>query len=488
VIADVERTAGKPVPVVEAGRRPGDPAAIWADARRAAELLGWEARADLDDIARSAVRWQESHPNGYATGARPADPATARPAAAVHVAYVMSRFPKLTETFVLDEMIAVERHGARVELFPLLRERTDRVHAEAVPWIPRAHYLPFLSPAILASNAVMLVRRPRRYLGALGAMLAGTARSWNFLLGGIGIFPKVVHMARRMEALGIRHVHCHFANHPALAGFLVHRLTGIPYSFTAHGSDLNVDRTMLPQKVREAAFVVTISDTNRKLIEQTCGGPVPNLTVLHVGIDGRRFVPAVRAAESPGGDAPRILCIGTLHEVKGQRHLIAAARILADRGIPFVLSFVGDGPDRAELETLAASVPAVGRVEFLGQQTRDRIVDLLRTADLLVAPSVPTASGKREGIPVVLIEAMASGVAVVASHLSGIPELVEDGMTGLTVPPGDEAGLAAAIGGLLADPERRARLAAAGRARVETDFDLDTNAARLVAMFRGAAS
>lgn len=411
---------------------------------------------------------------------------TARP---VRVAYVMSRFPKLTETFVLDEMIAVERHGAEVELFPLLRERADRVHAEALPWIPRAHYLPFLSPAIVASNVRTLVRRPRRYLGAAAAMLHGTARSWNFLLGGIGIFPKVVHAAREMERLGVRHVHCHFANHPALAGFLVHRLTGIPFSFTAHGSDLNVDRTMLPQKVREAAFSVTISETNRRLIEATCGGPVPNLVVVHVGIDGRRFVPHERNEVAAGpARPPRILCIGTLHEVKGQRHLIAAARILAERGVAFELAFVGDGPDRAELERLAADVPAVGRVTFLGQQTRDEVVDLLADADVLVAPSVPTASGKREGLPVVLIEAMASGVAVVASHLSGIPELVEDGVTGLTVAPGDEAGLAAAIASLLADPARRAALAAAGRRRVEEDFDLDRNAERLVSMFVAGAA
>ena len=411
----------------------------------------------------------------------------------VRVAYVMSRFPKLTETFVLDEMIAVERHGAQVELFPLLRERTDQVHAEAVPWIPRAHYLPFLSPAILASNATMIVRRPRRYLGALAAMLRGTARSWNFLLGGIGIFPKVVHAARQMERLDVRHVHCHFANHPALAGFLIHRLTGIPFSFTAHGSDLNVDRTMLPQKIREAAFAVTISETNRRLIETTCGGSVANLVVLHVGIDGRRFAPRARRPADDGADGrvrpgPRILCIGTLHEVKGQRHLIAAARILAEGGRTFELSFVGDGPDRAELEALAAEVAPSGKVAFLGQLTRDRIVELLADADLLVAPSVPTASGKREGIPVVLIEAMASGVAVVASHLSGIPELVEDGETGLTVTPGDAAGLASAIGSLLDDPDRRAALAVAGRRRVETEFDLDRNAARLVGMFRGTAS
>jgi len=401
----------------------------------------------------------------------------------------MSRFPKLTETFVLDEMIAVERHGARVELFPLLRERAERVHAEAVPWISRAHYLPFLSPAILRSNLAVLVRRPRRYLGALAAMLRGTARSWNFLLGGIGIFPKVVHAGREMERLGVQHVHCHFANHPALAGFLIHRLTGISFSFTAHGSDLNVDRTMLPQKIREAAFAVTISETNRRLIETTCGGPVPNLVVLHVGIDGRRFAPEGGAPAGNDTSAPpRIVSVGTLHEVKGQRHLIAAARILAERGTAFELSFVGDGPDRTELESLAGSVPPIGRVTFLGSLTRDRIVELLKDADLLVAPSVPTASGKREGIPVVLIEAMASGVAVVASRLSGIPELVEDDVTGLLVPPGDESALAEAIASLLGDRERRARLAAAGRQRVEADFDLDRNAARLVELFRAGAA
>jgi glycosyltransferase involved in cell wall biosynthesis len=419
-------------------------------------------------------------------GATGHDPGSA---GSVRVAYVMSRFPKLTETFVLDEMIAVERHGATVELFPLLRERAAHVHPEALPWIPRAHYLPFVSPAIVVSNVALLVRRPRRYLGALAAMLRGTARSWNFLLGGIGIFPKVVHAARSMERLGVRHVHCHFANHPALAGFLIHRLTGIPFSFTAHGSDLNVDRTMLPQKVREAAFVVTISETNRALIEATCGGPAPNLVVVHVGIDGRRFTPHGPRDAADGASRPaRILCVGTLHEVKGQRHLIAAARLLAERGSAFQLSFVGDGPDRAELEALAAGVGAPGAVTFLGQLTRDRIVELLADADLLVAPSVPTASGKREGIPVVLIEAMASGVAVVASRLSGIPERVEDGVTGLTVTPGDAAGLATAIAGLLGDPDRRAALAAAGRRRVEADFDLDRNAARMVDLFRRSAA
>ncbi len=399
------------------------------------------------------------------------------------VAYMMSRFPKLTETFILDELVAVDRQGLRVELFPLLREREDVVHPEAAPWVARAHYLPFLSLAILRSNVGLLVRHPRRYLGTWAAMVRGTAGSLNFLLGGIGIFPKVVHASRQMTDLGVAHVHCHFATHPALAGFLIHRLAGIPYSFTAHGSDLHVDKTMLPRKVAEAAFVVTISRSNAAVITEACGHPVDDLVVIHCGIDGGVF----RPTERPTGPPLRITCIGTLHEVKGQRYLIDATAELVRRGVDVQVAFVGDGPDRGRLEQQVADLGLGDRVAFLGQRTRAQVIERLAVSDVLVAPSVPTAGGKREGLPVVLIEALAAGVPVVASHLSGIPELVETDVTGITVPPGDSVAIADALERLAHDPALRARLAEAGRARVAAEFDLDTNARRLIALFRGAA-
>jgi colanic acid/amylovoran biosynthesis glycosyltransferase len=398
------------------------------------------------------------------------------------VAYVMSRFPKLTETFILDELVAVDRQGVRVELFPLLRERGGPVHPEAEPWVRRAHYLPFLTPAIVRSNVGFLVRHPRRYLGTLGAMLAGTFGSLNFLLGGIGIFPKVVHASRMMSALGVAHVHCHFATHPALAGFLIHRLAGIPYSFTAHGSDLHVDRTMLCQKVTEAEFVVAISRSNAAVLETECGGRIDKLAVIYCGIDGDVFRPVERAAAG----RLRIACVGTLHEVKGQRHLIEAVAELAKRDVDVGVRFIGDGPDRDALTRLAAELGLTDRIEFLGLRTRAEVVALLAETDILVAPSVPTAAGKREGLPVVLIEAMAAGVPVVASHLSGIPELVDNEVTGLTVPPGDSGAIADAIARLASDPALGSRLASAGRQRVAADFDLDRNARRLIALFRGA--
>lgn len=398
------------------------------------------------------------------------------------VAYVMSRFPKLTETFVLYEMVAVEELGWRVQLYPLLREREQVVHAEARPFIDRAHYLPFLSPAILASQWYWLRRRPRAYLAALFAVLRHTFGSRNFLLGGIGIFPKVAHAARQMREGAIDHIHCHFANHPALAGFVIHRLTGIPFSFAAHGSDLHVDRHMLCQKLDEAAFAVTISRDNRALMASTCPALKDKVTVIHCGVDTTVFRPAAR------GDRQNleIVCIGSLHAVKGQAHLIDALALLDARGVEFGCRFVGEGKDRAALEERIAAAGLSDRVSLVGGLTRRAIAALLADADVLVAPSVPTPGGKREGIPVVLMEAMSAGVAVVASRLSGIPELVEDGRTGILVTPGDAAGIAAALVQLQADPELRARLGRAAREKVIGEFDVRRNAARLIATFAQA--
>ena len=284
----------------------------------------------------------------------------------------MSRFPKLTETFVLFEMIAVERQGAEIRLFPLLHEHEASMHPEAAPYVARATYLPFLSPAILASQWHFLRRSPRRYLGTLGAVLRGTWRSPNFFLGGIGIFPKVAHAARLMERDGVRHVHCHFATHPALAGFIIHRLVGIPYSFTAHGSDLHVDRTMLCQKVAEAAFTVTISEDNRAVFERECGGPIATLEVIHCGVDTAVFHPVPRPADP--ARPLSILAIGTLHEVKGQTHLIEACRRLAGDGVAFAAGSSGTGRIGAALErqVAEAGICRSGRVPGPAHPRRDR--------------------------------------------------------------------------------------------------------------------
>ncbi|MGH2996544.1 MAG: glycosyltransferase, partial [Gaiellaceae bacterium] len=386
------------------------------------------------------------------------------------VAYLMSRFPKLSETFVLSEILAVEERGAEVELYPLLRTREDVVHPEALPLAARARYEPFLSLPILRSQLYFLRHRRRAYLGALGDLVRGTWGSLNYFVGALGIFPKVAHAARRMEADGVGHVHCHFSNHPAAAGFVVHRLTGLPYSFTAHGFDLHVDRRMLCEKISEAAFVVPISEYNRELIAAECGTEVrEKLAVIHCGVDTDLF----RPSESAPPERPfSLLCVGTLHEVKGQGYLVEACRLLVEEGVELVCTLLGDGPDREALARGIAAAGLAGRVRIAGPRTRAEVAELLHAAHVLVAPSVPTREGKREGIPVVLMEAMASGVPVVASGISGIPELVADGESGLLVPPRDPRALAAALRRLHDDRALCERLALAGRKKVVREFDV----------------
>jgi glycosyltransferase involved in cell wall biosynthesis/peptidoglycan/xylan/chitin deacetylase (PgdA/CDA1 family) len=399
------------------------------------------------------------------------------------VAYVMSRFPKLTETFVLAELLAVEARGVPVDVYPLLRERAALVHPGATEVAARAHYAPFVSADIVASQLYWLRHRPRAYLRAWRDVLTGTWPSANFFVGAIGIFPKVAHAARRMQADGVTHVHCHFANHPAVAGLVIRRLTGIPFSFTAHGSDLHVERRMLDRKVAEAAFVATISEDNRRLILSTCGERFADkVHVVRAGVDTRLFAPAdIRPA---GGARPlAVVCVGTLHEVKGQLHLVEACRLLAREGVDVSCRLIGSGPDRDMLARRISEAGLEGSVVLAGPRTRVEIADELRAADVLVAPSVPTRHGRREGIPVVLMEAMSCGLPVVASAISGIPELVEHRVCGLLVPPGDPRAIADALRTLAHDPTLREHFGRAARRRVLAAFDLDASAAELARRF-----
>jgi colanic acid/amylovoran biosynthesis glycosyltransferase len=416
-----------------------------------------------------------------------APPARPGPTDGPRVAYVMSRFPKLSETFVLAEILALERRGVQVDLYPLLREPAPLAHPGALRLAARARYEPFLSPAIFASQLHWLRRNPRAYLGAWRDVLAGAWPSANFLVGAVGIFPKVAHGARRMQADGVTHVHCHFANHPAVAGRIVHRLTGIPFSFTAHGSDLHIDRRGLDAKVAEAAFVATVSHDNRRLILKDCGERfAPKVHVVRAGVDTRLFAP--RNGTAPVAERRlTVLCVGTLHEVKGQAHLVDACRLLVAEGVDVGCRLVGSGPDEAALAAQIRRDGLEANVTLVGPRTRPEVAEELRRADVLVTPSVPTRQGRREGIPVVLMEAMSSGIPVVASAISGIPELVEDGVSGLLAPPGDADALAAALRRLADDPELRGRLGAQGRRTVQEGFDVERSAEQLIERFAASA-
>jgi hypothetical protein len=266
----------------------------------------------------------------------------------VKIAYITSRFPKLTETFVLYEVVAMDRRGIPTVLFPLLATRQKVVHPEAVAMRDRIRFLPFLSRDVLAASWRFARRRPRAFWGALREVLRGTWGSANFFVGAIGIFPKAVRMASEMEAAGVTHVHAHFANHPTVAALIVHRLTGIPFSFTAHGHDIHVERRMLREKVDAAAFAIMISEYNRRLVLDACPGTdAAKLRVLHCGADTDLFSPGA-TPEAPG--ALSLVCVGSFLEVKGtslpRRRMPPAPRAGHRREVPSRGRRPGPGRDR----------------------------------------------------------------------------------------------------------------------------------------------
>lgn len=395
------------------------------------------------------------------------------------IAVIVSRFPLVTETFVLRELIELERQGQPVLLVPLLRERPEVVHEAARPWVGRALYTPFLSPAVLAANLRALRRDPVRYLGLLGRLVAGSLRSPGACLRTLALFPKAVLIAERLLRSGVGHVHAHFATHPATVALIVERLTGIGFSFTAHAHNIFVGRELLARKIRRARFVRAISDFNRRYLEHHVAEAAGKVRVIRVGIEPERYR-AAHEGPSRRGEAPSVLCVAALKPYKGHSVLLRAVRLLADRGIEVICLSIGEGPLRPRLEREIRDLGLERRIRLLGARTEAEVASRLSDADAFVLPSVVAENGQMEGIPVALMEAMAAGRPVVASRLSGIPELVEHGRNGFLVEPGDASAIADALESLLSDRGLRRALGAAARRTVEAAYRLDDNVAELV--------
>lgn len=397
------------------------------------------------------------------------------------VAYLVSRFPKLSETFILYEMLELERQGVRVELFALVREREPIMQPGAAEFVARACIVKPLSRAFLAAQWHWLRRRPRRYLATLATAVWGNRRSAKFLLRALVVAPTAAAFARRMDELDIDHIHAHWATHPALAAWVASRLTGRSYSFTAHAHDIFVERAFLDRKLHDAAFAVTISEHNRRLFEGWYGTDAERVDIIHCGVDTSVFRPP--APRDRSGGPLEVVSVATLQPQKGHAVLIAAVGALLDEGMPIRLRLVGEGEERPALEAAVASGGWGRQIELLGRQPRERVAAILAESDVVVQPSIVLPDGKTEGIPVALMEAMASGVPVIATAVSGVPELVQDGRTGRLVPPGDVAALAAALRRVRAEPEATALMAEAGRRRVLESFDLGRETRRLAERF-----
>jgi glycosyltransferase involved in cell wall biosynthesis len=393
------------------------------------------------------------------------------------IAYLMSRFPKVSETFILYEILELERLGMQVEIFPLVHELENVAHPEAQALVDRAHYSRLAAPAVLAAQFYWLFKRPAAYLRTWWQSIRGNLGSRKFLIRAVAIVPQAALFARQMEALSVKHIHAHYATHPALAAYVIHQLTGLPYSITAHAHDIYVERPMLEEKIRAASFVVAISEYNKRLLGELYGNAAAEKTiVIHCGIDPAVFQP--RPVKERSGPFT-IVCVASLQDYKGHPYLVDACAQLKAQGLDFRCLCIGEGEDRPQIEAQIARHGLHDYVQLLGQQPRNRVSELLAQADVMVLPSVVTASGKKEGIPVALMEALAMELPVVATAISGVPELIEDGKTGLLAPERDSQALAMALQRLCHEPELGKQFAAAGRDKVLREFNLHINTAAL---------
>jgi colanic acid/amylovoran biosynthesis glycosyltransferase len=400
------------------------------------------------------------------------------------ISYIMSRFPHLPETFILREMIALEELGWKIELYPLILQHQDVIHAEALPWVKRAHPVPWFSLGLLTANIQSFLSRPKKYFSLWWQIFRENLGSPKFLVRALLLFPRAVWMAREFKTQGIVHIHAHYASHPALVAWLIHQLTGIPYSVTVHAHDIFVEKPMLATKLHDAAFVSSISEYNRDYLVRELGPWIGDKTrIIRCGIDPSFYEAAKIESNS---NRLEIISVGSLQPYKGFIFLVQSCAILRDHRIPYHCRIVGGGDLRLELERSIQQYQLEDAVELVGPRTQDEVSRLLRSANCYVQPSIVMTSGKMEGIPVALMEAMASGIPVVASSISGIPELVREGETGWLVPPEDSASLADVILRIHAEPTEACRRAKNGKRLVINEFELSSNVSKLAALFTQA--
>ncbi len=392
------------------------------------------------------------------------------------VLYLVSRFPNVPETFVVNEWWTMTG-SFQMELASLVKMNEQTLHAQTARILPKVLFAPLLAGSTVAANLRQFRRGPRRYLRTLGRVLAGSFRRPN---GGVAkgavSFWKASRFAEIVDERGIAHVHAHFVSHSATAAWVIHELTGVPFSITAHANDLYVRPALLEEKLADAEFVVTISEFNREFI-RTQYRMSRQVELVHCGVDTELFSFRQRSSQR------RLVCVARLEATKGQADLLRAFAI-ARRELPgLTLDLIGDGADRARLERLTSELGLDATVRFVGALPTEDVRRALDEKDVFVLPSLRHRSGRMDGIPVALMEAMASGLPVVATRLSGIPELVVDEETGLLVAPESPDELAAAICRLARDPELAHRLAANARERVTRQFDLAVEGSRLASLF-----
>ncbi len=392
------------------------------------------------------------------------------------VGYVVKRYPRYSETFIVSEILAHEAAGQPVEIFAL-RPPCDTHFQDAIARV-RAPVTYIPNDGQKAQDLWSLLQQ------------AGPAGVASMLSSAAGENAhdvcQAAWLAREVRQRGIGHLHAHFATLPTTVARLAARLAGIGYTFTAHAKDIyaeTVSHQDLRRKITDAAGVATVSDYNLGYLRRTFGPAAERVMRLYNGLDLSTFT-----YEEPRARPPVVLSVGRLVPKKGIPYLVDACERLRDRGVRFECRIIGAGPDEREIAARVTRARLGDRVRLLGPRPGAAVIDEMRQAGVFAAPCVVSPDGDRDGLPTVLLEAMALGTPCVATDVTGIPEAVKAGETGLLVGQRDAAGLAEALEQLLGDAEARVRLATRARRHIERHFDGAANALRLRGLFAAAVA
>ena len=402
--------------------------------------------------------------------------------APLRIAYLVNRYPAAPHTFIRREIVELEKLGLAVERFSIRDSSHDLVDPADLVELARTRVVLTAGlPALLLAVLWALFTRPRRFLATVAACAHLAGPSDRGLVPHVAYLVEACLLARWLTGR-VQHLHAHFGSNPASVALLFHVLTGLPYSFTVHGTETfdNPEAQSLDDKVRHAAFVVSASDFGRGLLYRWSELEFwPRVHVVRCGVD-EGFL---GAAPSRPPLAPRLACVARLSKEKAHLLLVEAAARLAAEGLELEIALVGDGPLRGEIEALIERRGLQDRVKVLGWSTGEQVRRELLAARALVLPSLA------EGLPVVIMEALALGRPVISTYVAGIPELVTPGLSGWLVPAGSVDELADAMReALTASTERLEEMGRAGAVRVAQHHDAALEAARLARLFEAAVS
>lgn len=397
------------------------------------------------------------------------------------VLYMSGTVPKRSETFVYREIIALRSLGLDIQTASVhapMHELDDGILEKMAQATTEIYSSGSLS--ILADMFAELFTHPVKTICTMTRCKLDAFFSSDVKMSRR---PKVVWqglaglaLAHRVRSKRVAHIHAHMAHVPTTVAMYAAKQLGVSFSFTGHANDLFPNRTLLKEKLERAVFTNCISHWHRAFYQSIVPKPDTEYPIVRCGVDTSQY----ESTPAPRGETLEILSVGRLVEKKGFDVLIkAAGQIAKAGGPPMRITIAGGGPDEDHLQSLVESLPPTAQVELLGDTDNDRVMELMTQVDVFALPCRVASSGDRDGIPVVLMEAMARGRCVISGDLETIRELIEDGVSGVMIPPGSQEALGKVLVELAKNRDRVDELGRAARTRIETEFDLMLNANRI---------